>query len=363
MNRRKKRLGRLVAVAVLGIGCYLGVLVADKTFHVFGEQTAGKQLTAPKKAVQVVTAVNKPAPKPSSVTKSVYKPNAGKVHKHSSGTSTAKPGKSSADKTSAAGDTASKADSGKTNQGKTVSGETAKQNNNAGKQNNNATQQQNQADSQKALLAMLPAPDPELKGKKLVALTFDDGPDNKWTPKVLDILKNRHLKATFFLQGIQVEKYPDMTKRIMEEGHEIGNHTWNHKQLTKLNQAGVSAQILKADQTLQSVTGHVPLLFRPPYGAASDSVKETIAGTKHIMINWNVDTKDWAGNSVETMMNTVKRQLKPGGVILMHSFGGRHGNLSNTVKLLPELIEYLQSKGYTIVTVPQLLANNNKTAS
>lgn len=192
------------------------------------------------------------------------------------------------------------------------------------------------------------------KPSKQIALTFDDGPDTKYTPKILDILKQHKVKATFFLVGRQIDLHPDIVKRIVDEGHVIGNHSWGHQQLNKLNAEDIKHDLDKTDQLFQKILGTAPKLFRAPYGAVSDTLKDEVKSSGREMIGWSVDTRDWAGESPEDMMKTVRRQMGPGGIVLMHSFGGKNGKLDNTVELLPKLIRELQDDGYSIVTVPEL---------
>ncbi|MBW7457222.1 polysaccharide deacetylase family protein [Paenibacillus sepulcri] len=191
-------------------------------------------------------------------------------------------------------------------------------------------------------------------GSKLVALTFDDGPDNHYTPAILDILKEYNVKATFFTVGTQVKKYPDMMKRIVKEGHEIGNHTYHHKDLTKLDSLHIGNEIMWTDTLIQKAVGFVPRLVRAPYGATNNILDAMIAGSKRDLVGWTVDTRDWAGESVASIRANVNKNTKPGGIILMHSFGSSH--IKNSVAALPGVIKDLQKKGYTFVTVDQLLA-------
>jgi polysaccharide deacetylase family sporulation protein PdaB len=194
-------------------------------------------------------------------------------------------------------------------------------------------------------------------GKKLVALTFDDGPDNKYTTQVLDILKKNDVKATFFLVGTQVEKYPDTAKRIVDEGHSIGNHTWSHKDLTKQSDKVLDLEIDRTQEAIEDATGITPHLMRAPYGAFTDKVLNKIHTEDMKHIYWTVDTRDWAGTSVSTMHKNVLANTHQGAIILMHSFGGRKNALEHTITLLPSIIKDLRAKGYTFVTVDELIAS------
>ncbi|QHT59324.1 polysaccharide deacetylase family protein [Paenibacillus lycopersici] len=190
-------------------------------------------------------------------------------------------------------------------------------------------------------------------GAKLVALTFDDGPDNRYTPAILDILKAQHVHGTFFTVGVQVKRYPAVMKRIVKEGHEIGNHSYSHPDLSKLDCAHVLNQIKWTDTLIDREAGFVPRLVRAPYGAASPLLKQIVADNGRRLINWTVDTRDWDGSTVPAMRANVNKNTHPGGIILMHSFGSKR--VGNTVELLPLIIKDLRLKGYAFVTVSELL--------
>ncbi|WP_248924633.1 polysaccharide deacetylase family protein [Paenibacillus hamazuiensis] len=190
--------------------------------------------------------------------------------------------------------------------------------------------------------------------EKKVALTFDDGPDAKYTYQILDILKKNDVVATFFVTGEHAAAHKEAMKRIVDGGHEIGNHSWDHVDLTKLDQQQLEDEIDKTDEVIKSYTGHAPAFVRPPYGALSQQVAD-YAEKSHKIVNWSVDTRDWEGVSSEKIVETVKKEIKPGAIILQHCAGGKHGNLSNTVKALPQLIQTLKEKGYRLVTVSELL--------
>lgn len=190
-------------------------------------------------------------------------------------------------------------------------------------------------------------------GAKLVALTFDDGPDGRFTPAILAILKASKIHATFFTVGIQVNHYGSMMKRIKADGHEIGNHSYSHKDLSKLDREQILSQIKQADVLINKQSGYVPRIVRAPYGAVSPLLRTIMKENHRDLIGWSVDTRDWAGSSVATMRANVNKNTHPGGIILMHSFGSK---LDNTVQLLPLIIKDLKNKGYTFVTVSELLA-------
>ncbi|WP_216651715.1 polysaccharide deacetylase family protein [Paenibacillus sp. NEAU-GSW1] len=195
---------------------------------------------------------------------------------------------------------------------------------------------------------------PDKQEKKLVALTFDDGPDSRYTTAILDILKEKGVKATFFVVGQQVEKEPETLKRIVDEGHAVGNHTMNHKQLPKLTDKQMKQEIESADKLIEKVIGYKPTMVRAPYGAVSDALKKYMKSENRQLVGWNVDTRDWAGTSVSDMRSMIKEKAKPGAIILMHSFGSK--NIKHTVEMLPGAIDDLKKMGYTFVTADQLVS-------
>lgn len=150
-----------------------------------------------------------------------------------------------------------------------------------------------------------------------IGLTFDDGPEPQ-TLKLLDALKAAHLHATFFLVGQNVVKYPDIVKRIVKDGHTIGVHTWSHEDLTKLDDATATAQILSARSVIKAMTGHDPEFMRPPFGYRDERVSAVIAATGMWEAVWTRDSFDWNGASTADIVNKLANTPE-GGVVLMHS--------------------------------------------
>lgn len=199
---------------------------------------------------------------------------------------------------------------------------------------------------------------------KQVALTFDDGPDQRFTPQVLDILKQHNVKATFFLIGYKSENNPKIVKRIQEEGHVIGNHSYNHPNFPKLPRSLFERQTLQTQTILKSLLGYEPKLLRPPYGAINEEQLKWAISQQFLVVNWDVDSLDWKGLRPEEITANVLDHVHPGAIVLQHSAGGHGQDLSGTVQALPVIIESLQKDGYELVTVPQLLnlaaANGSK---
>lgn len=192
-------------------------------------------------------------------------------------------------------------------------------------------------------------------GVKQAALTFDDGPDVTYTARILDILKREGVHATFFIVGQRAQTHPYMIRRIVQDGHVIGNHSWDHPDLTKLSSDQVKSEVLRTNQILTALAGYAPDLFRPPYGKLTPDLVQMVGQMGFKVIDWSVDTRDWAGTPASTILAYVRKEITPGGIILEHCAGGRGEHLDNTVEALPRIIAYLRSQGYSFVTIPQLL--------
>ncbi|MED1203664.1 polysaccharide deacetylase family protein [Heyndrickxia acidicola] len=191
--------------------------------------------------------------------------------------------------------------------------------------------------------------------KREIALTFDDAPDNAFTPKILDILKSKGVKATFFVVGWRMEAYPEIVKRIVEDGHVLGNHTYSHANLPKLNDDSFQQQIMKTDNLIEKFTGFAPNIVRPPYGNITNKQIHWLGSQKKYVVNWNVDSLDWKGLTGEQVAANVLLHVHPGSIILQHSGTGKGGDLSGTVNALPTIIDKLKSEGFELVTIPELL--------
>ncbi|NOV03235.1 polysaccharide deacetylase family protein [Paenibacillus planticolens] len=191
--------------------------------------------------------------------------------------------------------------------------------------------------------------------EKKVALTFDDGPDTRFTPKVLDALKANQVKATFFVLGSQASSHPDIIRRIVREGHVIGNHSYSHANLPTLTVDKFQNQIMNTENVLQGLIGYAPKLIRPPYGAINEEQVRWVADHHYLIVNWNVDSLDWKSLTSEQVLNNIMQQTKPGSIILQHSGGAASQDLSGTVQAIGPLIAKLKAAGYTFVTVPELL--------
>ncbi len=182
-----------------------------------------------------------------------------------------------------------------------------------------------------------------------VALTFDDGPDPTWTPQVLDILDRYGVKGTFFVTGAQVAAHPDLARAIVQRGHSIGNHTWNHPHLTRLSQQDLVDQLAGTSNIIRDATGgYIVSCARPPYRDGDQRVFDTIASLGMRPAYWSVDPNDYLRPAPGTLVSRVLGKVGPDGVVIMHDGGG---NRANTVAALPGIIEGLQARGLEITTV------------
>ncbi|MFJ7731706.1 polysaccharide deacetylase family protein [Lysinibacillus sp. NPDC097231] len=188
---------------------------------------------------------------------------------------------------------------------------------------------------------------PVVKGEnKRVALTFDDGPNAKVTPQILAILKKHNAKATFFMVGPNVSNNSAIVKQVYKEGHEIGNHTWNHSKLTTLSKTNVKQEVDRTSNATYAAIGQYPTVFRPPYGATNDQVRSVITMPT---ILWSIDTLDWKHRNADKILAYIKTSVKDGSIILMHDIH------QTTADGLENVILYLQKQGYEFVTVSEIL--------
>lgn len=183
---------------------------------------------------------------------------------------------------------------------------------------------------------------------KYVVLTFDDGPDIEYTPKVLDILAKYDAKATFFEVGQNVQKHPELTKRIHAAGHSVENHTWNHADLRKLSATAFRQQVMSTDQAIRAQIGSTPGCLRPPYGGVSATVRQRANALGKDLVVWTVDSRDWTKPGTTAIVQRVMKNVHSGSVILMHDGGG---NRSQTVAALPTILKLLKAQGYGFRTL------------
>ena len=188
--------------------------------------------------------------------------------------------------------------------------------------------------------------------KKLIALTFDDGPHPKETNQVLDVLKKYDIKATFFIAGKHANWYSEPLVRACKEGHEIGNHTFSHPDISHLSNTQIEAEILKCEEILIKLTGKKPTLFRPPYGSyRKEELSKIAQKLNYKIILWTtIDARDWENPPASKIADTVVQKIKNGDIILLHDYA-----TDNTVEALDILIPTLVERGYKFVTVSELI--------
>lgn len=182
--------------------------------------------------------------------------------------------------------------------------------------------------------------------KKMVALTFDDGPHPTYTPMLLDGLAERNVKATFFITGENAETYPELVKRMSEEGHLIGNHTYSHIQLTKGNTETFRAELVKTNEIIKGITGKEVVYVRPPYGSW-DKRFETELNMFPVL--WTIDPLDWCSKDAAGVQRRVLSKIKENAIILMHD------SYPSTITAALGVVDTLQKEGYTFVTVEDIL--------
>ncbi len=183
-------------------------------------------------------------------------------------------------------------------------------------------------------------------GKKAVALTFDDGP-GEYTAQLINELNKRNAKATFFMLGSCVEKYPEVLPKMVEGGHELGNHTYNHTDITTLSAKEINNQIQKTDDAIYNACGQYSTAFRPPYGSYNKNTNKTISDK--IITLWSLDTVDWKLKDTSSVKDTIVSQCKDGDIILMHDIH------KTTVEGVVLAIDELMEEGFIFVTVNDLL--------
>lgn len=184
-----------------------------------------------------------------------------------------------------------------------------------------------------------------------IALTFDDGPDERVTPMIADTLSEYGLKGSFFFVGSKVEQYPDIVRRIYEAGHLVLGHSYSHDRLTTLNERELADNFNRTQAAIRSVIGVEPAMFRPPFGDADERVAAAGAAAGCSTILWSLDTLDWSQKEADHIRWNVDTFVRNGEIVLMHSSPG----CTETAKALPEMIQNLQRRRMDIVSLSELL--------
>lgn len=184
--------------------------------------------------------------------------------------------------------------------------------------------------------------------EKRIALTFDDGPHFTLTPKVLDVLLRRGVKATFFVLGERVKFHPRIVSRIVAEGHEIGNHTYSHHSLASLSTEEIDHEISETQSLIKQATGFEPRLFRPPYGEFRSNAKPVFTKYGLSVIMWSVDSQDWHIRDADRVHHMVTSRVRNGSIVLLHDIH------PSTLAALPGILDTLRADGYQFATVNEL---------
>ena len=187
-----------------------------------------------------------------------------------------------------------------------------------------------------------------------IALTFDDGPHSEKTPLILDVLRDNNVKATFFIVGENVSGNEGIVERIISEGHEIGNHTFRHKYLFKVDRRVMELEIDLCDDEIFNYSEYSATLFRPPGGIYNDVLSSVCNERGYDMVLWSIDTRDWAGTSAEDIEKEIMSNVEDGSIILMHDYVCGE---SYTAEALKSVIPKLKELGYSFVTVSELIGD------
>ena len=181
-----------------------------------------------------------------------------------------------------------------------------------------------------------------------IALTFDDGPSAAWTPALLDGVKERGVKATFFLIGENADKNPEIVKRMAEEGHLIGNHTYHHVELTKVSENEARLELADTSAVIVRITGKEPEYMRPPFGAWQRKLEQEI---QMLPVLWTIDPLDWTTENQDEIVNKVVTEAEENDIILLHDC------YKSSIEAGLRIVDILQEEGFVFVTVDELLLN------
>ena len=188
--------------------------------------------------------------------------------------------------------------------------------------------------------------------EKIIALTFDDGPSPSFTGRILDILKKYNAKATFFIIGEQAEKLPELVKRQINEGHEIGNHMYRHREVFQMPIPEIREDLERSHRAIKGITGKPIRLYRPTSGYYNENIVGVAWSLEYIVVLWSVDSKDWSGLKPGAIAKKILKRVKSGSIALFHDLGGYR---DTTVKTLEIVLPELARRGYRCVTVSELL--------
>ncbi len=191
------------------------------------------------------------------------------------------------------------------------------------------------------------------RSDKVLAISFDAAWGGEHTPALLDILDEYGVKTTFFLVGIWVERYPELVKEIVARGHEIGNHSTSHPQMTKISEEKMREELKVTSDRIEMLSGVRPTLFRPPYGDYNDKVVTVSRAEGYECVQWNVDSLDWKNRGVDDLVRNATKNNKPGDIVLFHN------DSQYIVQALPTILKTYQDAGFRIIPVSEILLAGN----
>lgn len=203
--------------------------------------------------------------------------------------------------------------------------------------------------------------------KPYIAITFDDGPHPQYTPKILEILKEKQVPATFFMVGRHILKYPDIAMRVRAEGHDVGNHTFSHRDMVAVSRKTILKEVNDADTAIRKILGIRTKLFRPPRGLLSAAAKKLLVENGYKVAYWTVSAQDWRRDTPKTMVKRILRHIRYGGIILFHDSGAllrsEGGRRACTIEALPMVIDELRAGGFQIVRLSQMINDLDQSAA
>lgn len=188
--------------------------------------------------------------------------------------------------------------------------------------------------------------------KNQVALTFDDGPHPEYTPQILAVLDRYHVKATFFMVGDMARQYPEVARKVANQGHEVADHTMTHPEAPKTDDQRLRREVQRAAQLLEQISGKKVHYFRPPYGYFDVAYFQACRDNNMDVVLWSIVPRDWEQPPADVLVRRVAAEIRPGAIVLLHDGGG---DRRQTVEALPAIIEAIRAKGLQMVTLSQLL--------
>ena len=195
--------------------------------------------------------------------------------------------------------------------------------------------------------------------KKHVVLTFDDGPSPIWTPKILDELKSENIKATFFMIGHHVQKYPEIAKRVVEEGHTVGNHGYAHSVMLYYTPAEIEEEIKYTEHVIREITGFTTKYFRPPKAWLRQTIKKKVKSMGYETVLWSLNSKDWVSFNHKSITRYISKNIKNGDILLFHDSGNvtstEGGSRLQTVKTISLLARTLREQGFEFISIEELI--------